>query len=108
MSNYYKQSFNHLKQLYKLDDEKITNFLGNTVVNLKKDVQSLQNAMGDNDLGKLQKIGHSLKGALVNLGLQDLSEQAKNIEQTTLLDTDSENIVRNFVQQIGLIKDEQS
>jgi len=94
----YQKAFNHLKDLYKLDDDQIALLLTKAMGTLESDVKALLDAMEAKDVEQLQKTAHSLKGALLNLGLEELSDQAKRIEQiSSLTNVDNQKIVLSFV-----------
>lgn len=52
------------------------------VLTSKSDINKLQSAINSNNTEKVSMIAHSLKGAAVNLGLEEFFELAKIIEET--------------------------
>lgn len=51
------------------------------VLTSRSDINKLQSAINSNDTEKVSMIAHSLKGAAVNLGLEEFFELAKIIEE---------------------------
>jgi histidine phosphotransfer protein HptB len=49
----------------------------------KSDLKNLQSAINNKNIEMIDGIAHSLKGAAMNLGLDDFLELAKTIEKTT-------------------------
>jgi len=77
---YIKTIRDHLRNAYMLDDEKIETFLPRFLTTLLTYSDNLQATLGTNDLEKISKAGHKMKGAFLNLGLIDLADIAYNIE----------------------------
>jgi len=48
----------------------------------KTDLKNLRSAINNKDMEMIARIAHSLKGAAMNLGLDDFNELAKTIEKT--------------------------
>lgn len=63
----------HLKKAYLLSDEKITQVLPGFFATLRNYLNELKKELDRGDYGSLQRAGHSLKGALLSLGLLDLA-----------------------------------
>ncbi|RTZ65518.1 MAG: hypothetical protein DSZ29_04265 [Aquificaceae bacterium] len=80
---YRLQAHAHLKRELSMDDEQVINVLGTLSVPLKASLQSVEKAYKEQDLKATATTAHSLKGALLNLGLDELAELAKTIEQTS-------------------------
>jgi HPt (histidine-containing phosphotransfer) domain-containing protein len=77
----YKKSIrDHLRNAYMLNDEKIRTFLPQFLNTLLTHLDNLQAPLQANNLSEMSKAGHTLKGALLNLGLSELAEIAYNIE----------------------------
>ena len=49
----------------------------------KTDLKNLRSAINNKDMEMIARIAHSLKGAAMNLGLDDFIELAKTIEKTS-------------------------
>jgi HPt (histidine-containing phosphotransfer) domain-containing protein len=71
----------HLVKAYNLPDHKIDFFLPKFLEMLNTHLANLEELLPGDNLEKLGKAGHTLKGALLNLGLQDIAQQAAIIEQ---------------------------
>ena len=106
MADLHSQALNHLKQLYQLDDQTVSGLLDRAASTLKENILLLQDSISISDLEQVKKTGHSLKGALLNLGLDDLSSQANAIETVTILNEKTVGLVQQFVRNMtegGLI-----
>lgn len=78
----YTQSIrDHLHNAYLLSDEKIQEVMPRFLDTLLTHTKNLDAPLLANDLPELGKAGHTLKGALLNLGLQDLADIAYTIEK---------------------------
>ncbi len=97
-NNMRQQAFNHLKQKYGLAEQVIETLLTKASVTLAESLQSLQMAAEANDREKAKDVAHALKGALLNLGLDELSAQAKIIELSTTLD---EITIKSFIENLN-------
>ncbi len=77
----YKRSIrNHLLRAYMLSDEKIEIFLPRFLTTLKTHLDNLQQPLQTKNFEELSKVAHTLKGALLNLGLRELADIAYSIE----------------------------
>ena len=77
----YKRSIrDHLLRAYMLSDEKIAIFLPRFLTTLKTHLNNLQQPLQTENLEELSKAAHTLKGALLNLGLKELADIAYHIE----------------------------
>lgn len=72
---------NHLHDAYMLTDEKVAEVLPRFLDTLLTHLEKLDHPLQTNNLDELGKVGHTLKGALLNLGLADLADIAYGIEQ---------------------------
>lgn len=72
---------NYLKQQFSLGDEQILTMLPDFISTLEGHMDNLEKILQSGDLYELGKSGHTLKGALVNLGFHDLAELAFEIEK---------------------------
>ena len=70
----------HLKTLYGLGGEEINEFLRTSCIYLSGNLDKALACDKRGDLAALGAIAHSLKGSLLNLGLNDLAAKAKEIE----------------------------
>ena len=77
-----KQAHNHLKGELGMEDEQINQILATLTQPLKNTLEETMSAYHSQDLTILAEAAHSLKGALLNLGLTELALLAKNIEQS--------------------------
>ncbi len=78
----YKRSIHdHLLRAYMLSDEKIEFFLPRFLNTLQEHLVKLQQPLQMNNLKELRKAAHTLKGALLNLGLKELADIAYTIEK---------------------------
>lgn len=65
-----------------MDEEQILGILSTLAAPLKATLASVENAYKENNLVEISETAHSLKGALLNLGLNDLADIAKSIEKS--------------------------
>jgi len=96
----------HMKNCYLLTDEKITAILPGFLTTLNNHMDNLEEKLAQGHLAELGVAGHTIKGALLNLGLFELADTARIIEQGgKLLDTDTDyfSLVEYLKQQISLI-----
>jgi len=78
----YTQSISdHLHKAYMLSDEKIQEVMPRFLDTLLIHLENMQPPLEANNLAELGKAGHTLKGALLNLGLLDLADIAYSIEK---------------------------
>ncbi|MDH4318019.1 MAG: Hpt domain-containing protein [Desulfobulbaceae bacterium] len=70
----------HLKEAYSLTDEKVDEILPRFLEMLAEHLAKLKEIEIRQDLTTLCRTGHSLKGALLNLGLEELAADAYKIE----------------------------
>ena len=94
--------FKHLRQAYGIADQIIEKLLAKAVKTINTDLSALNIAMENNDAEGCHKIAHSLKGAFLNLGFDELAEQAKSIEvMESIQDKTSKDIITSFIQTVG-------
>ncbi len=70
----------HICNHFQLEGDKVDAMLPTFLTTLQDHVQNLEDALGSNDTESLGRLGHTLKGALLNLGLDDVAEIAYTIE----------------------------
>lgn len=71
----------HLCDKFHLPEEQVEEMLPSFVTTLKSHMEKLRNALQGGDLVKLGRAGHTMKGALLNLGINDCTKIATEIEQ---------------------------
>ncbi len=69
-----------LRESFELSQEQDDEMVPQFIETLKNHVGNLETSFVDGDVSSVKKIGHTLKGALLNLGINDLAEIAKQIE----------------------------
>ena len=77
---YQQQAHAYLKAELGMEDEQVTGILKTLSSPLKETLRSVDEACGKEDLEEIAETAHSLKGVLLNLGLDELAELAKTIE----------------------------
>ena len=103
-STFHQEAFSHLKTIYGIDDATVEELLERACVTIVEDLLLLSKALQNKELQEMQKTAHSLKGALLNLGFKNLSDQAKDIEfLSSISDNTNQTIVQNFIHQINLL-----
>ena len=96
----------HMKSSYLLSNDKITAILPGFLTTLKSHMDNLEKKLAQGEPVELGIAGHTIKGALLNLGLFELADTAYVIEQRgKLLDTDTDyvTLVNYLKQQITII-----
>ena len=78
---YHKKIREHLSSSYLLSDEKIEAVMPQFLNTIKKLMSELDDLAAMNKPEALSRTGHAMKGALLNLGLQDLAQKAFFIEK---------------------------
>lgn len=80
-----KQSWNkikdYLKMQFNLPSEQIEEMLPDFINTLEEHLVNLEAVLHTGDVKELGKVGHTIKGALINLGLHDCAEIAYSIEK---------------------------
>jgi HPt (histidine-containing phosphotransfer) domain-containing protein len=81
----------HMQNSYLLNEDKINTILPGFLVTLQGHLENVEATLAKGDLASLGVAGHTLKGALLNLGLFELADTAYTIEQQgKKLDTDTD------------------
>lgn len=75
-----QQAHDYLKAQLGMEDEQVAQILVTLTQPLKSTFEATESAYLSNDNSTLSEAAHSLKGALLNLGLDELALFAKNIE----------------------------
>jgi len=70
----------YLKKQFKLEYSQIETLLPGLLHALAQHMENMQKALSSGDLEQLGKAGHTMKGALLNLGLKECAEIAYEIE----------------------------
>lgn len=71
----------HLTEQFHLPMDQIDMLLPSFITTLGTHMSNLENALAENNPVQLGKIGHTIKGAFLNLGLQDCAQIALLIEE---------------------------
>ncbi len=80
-SEYHEKIREHLRSYYLLSDDRIDAVLPRFIETLQSLMNDLDRVFETGRGESLSKAGHSLKGALLNLGLSELAEQAFAVEK---------------------------
>ncbi|MDW7771830.1 MAG: Hpt domain-containing protein [Desulfobulbaceae bacterium] len=70
----------HLRSAYLLSDARINEVLPRFLETLEILVSDLEKLSGSGNIEEINRTGHAIKGALLNLGLQQLAEKAYALE----------------------------
>jgi len=105
-SEYHAKIRNHLCSAYLLSDEKIDAVLPRFIETLQSLMDNLERVLETDKGDSLSKAGHALKGALLNLGLEELADKAFIIEkhdhpQNKGIDIDT--LVTELTKEVGRI-----
>ncbi len=71
----------HLKEQFGLSDEKVEVMLPSFIAILADHLRKLEADVAEGELVAVSQAAHTLKGALLNLGLSDMADLAKTLEQ---------------------------
>ena len=71
----------YLCEHFQLSQEQIGEMLPSFITTLSTHMQNMERVLGENDPLALGKAGHTMKGALLNLGLSDCAQLAMRIEE---------------------------
>jgi len=71
----------HMKRSYLLSEDKIKTILPGFLTTLEHHLTNLEEQLAEGDPTTLGIAGHTIKGALLNLGLFELADTAYTIEQ---------------------------
>ena len=96
----------HMKSSYLLSDDKINAILPGFLATLETHLSTLEEKMADGEPVPLSVAGHTIKGALLNLGLFELADTAYTIEQqskTVDSNTDYPALVTHLKKSISTI-----
>ncbi|HID69760.1 MAG TPA: Hpt domain-containing protein [Desulfobacterales bacterium] len=70
-----------LCEYYKLPAEKVADMLPTFLNVLQNHMIKMEKTVAEGDIQSIGNVGHTLKGALMNLGLDDFAEIAQTIER---------------------------
>ena len=79
-AEYQQQIKDHLARQFNLTNEQIDSMISGLISTLSGHIDNLEEVLEEGDLEQLGKAGHTIKGALLNLGLNECAEIAYNIE----------------------------
>jgi len=102
------QTKDHLRATYHLDDGQIDQMMITVEKTLSLNLLRAESAISHRDLNELGEIAHSIKGSLLNIGLDDISDTAKTIELHSKegLDTDYQVLLSQLQKNlVGLLKE---
>ena len=71
----------HFKSMYALDEDQALKLIESAKSDLNKHLSTAEENIKKLDLGALAKTAHAMKGVLLNLGLSDQADLAREIEQ---------------------------
>ena len=76
-------NFNKMSKILGLEEDEYLELVELFIETSKSDLKNLQSAINNKNMEMIAGIAHSLKGAAMNLGLDDFIELAKTIEKTS-------------------------
>lgn len=91
----------HIREHFQLEEDKVDAMMPAFLTTLQNHMQNLENALEVNDPVTLGRLGHAMKGALLNLGLDDMADIAHAIEN----EGKSENGDADFTGMVTLLKE---
>jgi HPt (histidine-containing phosphotransfer) domain-containing protein len=80
MNLYKEQIKDYLVNQFNLPPEQIETMLPGLITTLADHIDNLEVALEQGDLEQLGKAGHTIKGALLNLGIEECADIAYSIE----------------------------
>lgn len=89
----------HLGNQFHLTPEQIDNMLPSFMVALRGHMENLEAAQREGEIAQIARASHTIKGALLNLGLTDCAELALKIEQQAKTEADTQKFPE-IIQQI--------
>lgn len=96
-----EQVKSHIREHFQLGEDKVDAMMPAFLTTLQNHMQNLEDALGLNDPETLGRLGHAMKGALLNLGLDDIAEIAYAIEN----EGKSGNRDADFAGMVALLKE---
>jgi len=84
----------YLTEQFHLTGEQIESMLPGFVTTLATHLQNLETALAENNLVTIGKTAHTIKGALLNLGLDECAKTAMVIEEEAKAENDSADFVK--------------
>ena len=76
-----RQLVDHLQRHFGLAGQSASLLLQTSVSTIEQELSRMEQCQATADLQGVAKAAHSIKGVLLNLGLEDLAEQARRVEQ---------------------------
>lgn len=89
----------HLVSEFELSQEQIDEVLPLFVETIQSHMKELEECLQDSDFVAMKKVGHTMKGALLNLGVNDLADLASQIELYPL-GTNGNNDCKDIVESL--------
>ena len=83
----------HLKEQYKFSAEQIDAMLPSFLATLTSHIGVLEQALAEQSPLQVGKAAHTIKGAFLNLGLNDCAELARSIEEMGKQEQNMENLM---------------
>jgi len=72
----------YLLDQFHLPVDQIETMMPSFISTLGSHMENLEEALGENDLTEIGKAGHTIKGAFLNLGLEECARIALDIEES--------------------------
>jgi HPt (histidine-containing phosphotransfer) domain-containing protein len=104
--HYTSQIKSYLSDQFGLSDEQVSDMLPSFFSTLSGHMVNLEQAFANADLEALGKTAHTIKGAFLNLGLNDCAEIASLLEQKGKegdASTDYARLVKSLRQKVNII-----
>ncbi len=73
----------YLGKQFNLPKEQVNSMMPDFLATLSSHMKRLEEVLQDNNLSNITKASHTIKGALLNLGLTDCAELALQIEKSS-------------------------
>jgi HPt (histidine-containing phosphotransfer) domain-containing protein len=79
-----------------IDEEMLKELLGDFLPDAETDIKNLEEALASDNFDEIAKLGHGLKGMAANIGITQMQDMAKTIEQLAKESKDKQKISENL------------
>jgi len=91
----------NLIQNFNFDDNSVNEVLKSATIAMNSDLNALEIAYKENDISQINRTAHSIKGALSNLGFNDLAHGAHQIQLIESTAGNNGQTIQSFIDQLN-------
>ena len=103
-SSFFLQASRYLKDQFQLDEITLEGLLLEARKTIFADLSMLKKALRDEDREAIKKTGHSMKGALLNLGFAELAEEAREVEYIpSVQESTHRETIKRFIKRVEIL-----